>query len=98
MSFDLIDQRSCNHVSYKGPCKCVLDINIIIYTQTYVRVCMQLHAYVYMHVVPVDEPGTTLYICTNNIIHARTMFAKVGQSTSTCGSSIAVHTTSSGNS
>ena len=48
MSFDLIDQRSCNHISYKGPCKCVLDINIITYTQTYARVCMQLHAYGYM--------------------------------------------------
>ena len=26
----------------------------------------------WIHVVPVDEPGTTLYICTNNIMHAHT--------------------------
>ena len=36
----------------------------------------------WIHVVPVDEPGTTLYICTNNIIqnimHAHTLFAKSG--------------------
>ena len=80
MPFDLIDQRSCNHVSCKAPCKCTLDIIIIIYTQTYVYACNCMH--MNTCVVPVDEPGTTLYICTNNIIHnimhAHTLFAKSG--------------------
>ena len=46
--------------------------------------CMHAIACIRMNtcVVPVDEPGTTLYICTNNIIHnimhAHTLFAKSG--------------------
>ena len=81
MPFDLIDfidQISCYYVSYKALCKCVLYIIIIAYTPTYVCAYNCMYIYVYMHVVPVDEPGTTLYICTNNIIHARTLFGKSG--------------------
>lgn len=40
---DLIDQISCNHVPYTTPCKCILDIIIIIYTQTYVCACNCMH-------------------------------------------------------
>ena len=40
--------------------------------------CVHAIACTWIHVVPVDEPGTTLCICTNNIIHAHTLFAKSG--------------------
>ena len=43
MPFDLINQISCNHISYKAPCKCVLDIIIIINTQAYVCSCNCMH-------------------------------------------------------
>ena len=78
MHFDLIDQISCNHVSCKATCKYVLDVIIIIYIQTYVYACNCNCMHTWIHVVPVDEPGTTLYICTNNIIHAHTLFANSG--------------------
>ena len=42
------------------------------YNNTHKRMCVHAIACIWIHVVPVGESGTTLYICTNNIIHART--------------------------